>query len=146
MTAKTILIADDDNGLAELLARRCESMGFDTIVVDNAQCALLAMLSEQPDLAILDLNMPAANDGGVLELLATDPELADIAVIILTGQKDQTTIQHCESLDAHYVPKQGNVWRRLRTLITELVGDRRTPSNIDSVVLRPARAIAYAMV
>lgn len=80
------------------------------------------MISEQPDLAILDLNVPAANEGDVFELLATDPELADTQVVILTGQKDLATIQSCENLQAHYIPKQGNVWRRVRSVITELLG------------------------
>ena len=131
---KTILIADDDNCLAELLARRCESIGFDTIVVDNAQCAQFAMISEQPDLAILDLNMPAANDGDVFELLSTDPQLTDMPIIILTGQKDRATIQLCESLQTHYVPKQGAVWSRLKSTIKELLADTQ---NCASLVQSP---------
>ena len=119
-----ILIADDDLGLAEVLAMRCEAIGLETIVVDNAQCALLAIVSEQPDVAILDLNMPASNDGNVLELLATDPELSHTPVIIMTGQKDQDTIERCRSLMVHYIPKQRNVWAMLRAKIKELLERR----------------------
>ncbi|APZ90996.1 response regulator [Fuerstiella marisgermanici] len=119
-----ILIADDDLGLAEVLAMRCEAAGLETIVVDNAQCALLAILSEQPDVAVLDLNMPAANDGDVLELLATDPELSQTPVIILTGQKDHETIERCRSLMVHYIPKQRNVWIRLKRTIEQLLTRR----------------------
>ena len=44
--AKTVLIADNDLGLAEMLARRCESIGLKTIVVDNAECMQEAVNSE----------------------------------------------------------------------------------------------------
>jgi len=119
---QTILIADDDLGLAEVLAARCEAMGLNTIVVDNAQCALLAIVCEQPDLAVFDLNMPQADAGDVFDLLATDPELTDLPVIVLTGQTGKSVIERCEILNAYYVAKKGDVWRRLRSQITEILG------------------------
>jgi len=116
-----ILIADDDLGLAEVLALRCEAIGLETIVVDNAQCALLAVLCEQPDLAVFDINMPKAEAGNVFDLLSTDPELADLPVIILTGQTDPLTIERCQTLNAFYVPKKGNVWSRLQHQIADIL-------------------------
>lgn len=116
-----ILIADDDLGLAESLAMRCENIGLDTIVVDNAQCAQLAIVCEQPDIAVLDLNMPPADGGDVLALLETDPELSDLPVIILTGQKDRGTIQRCQNLRTHYIPKQHDVWSHLKDCIEAIL-------------------------
>lgn len=118
---KTILIADDDLGLAEALAMRCDTIGLNTIVVDNAQCAQFAMITEQPDLAILDLNMPGANEGNILEVLAADPELATIPIVLLTGQKDGHIAAQCESLQVQYMTKQANVWARLKDILSELL-------------------------
>lgn len=118
---KTILIADDDLGLAEALAMRCETIGLNTIVVDNAQCAQFAMITEQPSLAILDLHMPGANEGNILEVLAADPELATIPIVLLTGQKDSAVEAQCESLQVQYMPKQANIWARLKDIISDVL-------------------------
>lgn len=146
MYDKTILIADDDLGLAEVLAKRCEAIGLNTIVVDNAQCAQFAMATEQLALAILDLNMPGADAGNILDVLAADPDLADVPVVLLTGQKDSIVAQKCESLQIHYMAKQRNVWARLKEIIMELVGDRSEPIPQPKMrslgVWNPAQAIA----
>lgn len=126
----TVVLADDDLELAELLGRRCEHIGLNPIIVDNTYSALLAVLCEQPDLAILDVNMPSANGADVFEVLATEPELADLPVIILTGRKDDETKQSCHNLNAHYVAKGDDVWLRLQALIGELLqedGQKVTP-------------------
>lgn len=127
MNKNTILIADDDLGLAEVLAKRCEAIGLNTIVVDNAQCAQFAMVTEQPSLAILDLNMPGADAGNILDVLAADRDLADVPVVLLTGEKDSAVACKCESLQVQYMTKQRNVWARLKEIILELMGDRREP-------------------
>ncbi len=95
-------------------------MGLEPTVVDNAHCALLTIVCEQPDLAVFDLNMPQADAGNVLDLLATDPELADLPVIVLTGHTDAVTIECCENLNAYFVPQKGNVWSRLKNQIIDI--------------------------
>lgn len=117
---KTILIADDDFGLTEVLSLICEAMGFETIVVDNAQCAHLAIVCDQPDVAIFDVNMPQADEGNVFDLMEKISDMTNSPVIVLTGQTDATTLQRCESLKAHYVRKCGNVWNALKQRIQEL--------------------------
>lgn len=118
---QTVLIADDDLGLAELLARRCEMLGLSTIVVDNAECALFAVMSEQPDFAIFDVNMPAGDERNIFDLLATESVLADLPVIILTGRRDRETILQCENLSTWYVSKGRATWTRLRDVIHEVL-------------------------
>jgi CheY-like chemotaxis protein len=115
----TILIADDDLGLAEGISRRCNSIGLNTIIVDNAESVLLAASCEYPDLAILDINMPSADGSDMLDLLATEPELSDLPIIILTGRTDRRTIEKCHNLHVTYIAKKKGLWPRLHRAIRD---------------------------
>ncbi len=44
-----------------------------------------------PDLILLDINMPGTGGFEIIGMLKSDPDLADIPVIFLTGQKDKQT-------------------------------------------------------
>ena len=54
---KKLLIVDDEEMLTELLADHFTTIGYLTFVANNALDAL-DLLTEQPDLIILDINMP----------------------------------------------------------------------------------------
>jgi len=53
----------------------------------------------QPDLVLLDLNLPKVDGMEVLERVKDDPDLKQIPVIVLTSSEDETDI--VESYDRH---------------------------------------------
>ncbi|MDR2559995.1 MAG: response regulator [Oscillospiraceae bacterium] len=53
-----------------------------------------------PDLVILDINMPESNGFKIIERLKTDPLLATIPVVFLTGQKDIESVRRGMELGA----------------------------------------------
>jgi two-component system sensor histidine kinase EvgS len=68
MTALTgslplILVADDVEANVELLVDQLEALGFRTVIAHDAPAALAACLERRPDLAILDVSMPAGELG-----------------------------------------------------------------------------------
>ncbi|CQR55817.1 response regulator transcription factor [Paenibacillus riograndensis] len=54
----TILIADDEAEIAELIAIHLEREGYHTVKVSNGRAAMQAVQSQPVDLAILDIMMP----------------------------------------------------------------------------------------
>jgi CheY-like chemotaxis protein len=76
----------------------------------------------QPDVVILDVEMPYGNGLSVCEMMSTHEQLSKIPVIILSGRSDQQIIRRCHELCAYYVIKQGDVWPRIEPLIRELIG------------------------
>ena len=59
MTAKQkILIVDDDNNIAELIALYLTKECFDSKIVNDGESALIAFDSFEPDLILLDLMLP----------------------------------------------------------------------------------------
>src|SRR5438477_127068 len=121
----TMLIADDDRELVQVLAIRCRTVGVEVVTAHDALTALNLMQTRKPDLVCLDVNMPSGNGLCVCEMLASEPAWAKIPVIILTGRTDPEIIMRCHQLCAYYVLKGGDIWSRVEPLVRELlsVGD-----------------------
>jgi len=125
MISKKVLIVDDDRDLVRSLQIRCETLGLDVNTsYDGMEAAfeLMAVNDSPPDLIILDVNMPIENGLSLCQMFSEDTLLARIPVIILTGRRDEETLQQCRDLGVHYVCKGADTWDRLRPLITELLG------------------------
>lgn len=121
MKPKTILVADDDPELVQVLELRCRALGFDVRVAYSALAALKSACQEPPDLICLDVEMPGGNGFSACELLAGEPRVASVPIIILTGKTDSDTVRRCHNLCAYYVPKCANVWTRMAPLLKELL-------------------------
>ncbi|MBI4717640.1 MAG: response regulator [Planctomycetes bacterium] len=120
MRPKRVLIADDDQGLVSALALRCAHLGLEVRTANDGAEAVALVEQEPPDLAILDVNMPAGNGLAVCEMLANDQRMLPIPVIILTGRNDDRTVERCEQLGAHYVYKGADIWESLKPIVLEL--------------------------
>jgi signal transduction histidine kinase len=91
-----ILVADDVDANVELLVDQLETLGFRTVAARDAPAALAACLERRPDLAILDVSMPAGElgvddrDAGyeVCRRLKRDARTARIPVIFVTALGD----------------------------------------------------------
>ncbi|MDZ4720765.1 MAG: response regulator, partial [Roseiflexaceae bacterium] len=79
-----ILIADDEAPIRDLLVDILEPEGAKVRAVGSGQAALAAIEAEQPDLAILDLRMPAPDGMAVLQQLRAKG--IDLPVLIITAQ------------------------------------------------------------
>lgn len=120
----TILIADDDRWLNTVLEARCSKLGLTVVAVEDALTALSSADFANPDLVILDVEMPGGNGLAACEMIRTAPETANIPVVILTGRTDADTIQRCRNLNAHYVQKGTDAWPQI-----ELIIRKEIPSN-----------------
>jgi CheY-like chemotaxis protein len=84
----TILVAEDDEGLREVLADKLEEEGFTVLqAINGEQCIDLAF-KEYPDLILLDLYMPKSTGFDVLDKLVGDPWGRKAKVIVLTNRGD----------------------------------------------------------
>jgi len=86
---KLILIAEDEYGLAEVLAQLIADRGHDAQLAVNGAAALERMAQRLPDLVLLDLMMPLLDGAGLVRRMRADPRLAGIPVILMTAQPGQ---------------------------------------------------------
>lgn len=88
----SILIADDDDLLGELLRFKLEDAGHSVMVVENGENALECAQSGRFDLVVLDAMMPVRSGFEVLRELSKDPAVSDLPVVMLTSRRGQDDV------------------------------------------------------
>lgn len=82
-----VLVVDDDDNVAEVVARYLEREGYAVDVVGDGNTALDRALADPPDLMVLDLMIPGI-DG--LEVCRRLQALAPVPVIMLTARGEES--------------------------------------------------------
>ncbi|MEZ5990145.1 MAG: sigma-54 dependent transcriptional regulator [Planctomycetota bacterium] len=86
MTGKArrrVAFVDDDSILRRVLSREIEAFGYEVHAFGCAEDLLAAMPGLEPDLAVIDLNLPGMGGMKLLEALQAGGE--DLPVVVLTG-------------------------------------------------------------
>jgi signal transduction histidine kinase len=87
---RTVLIADDDEALADAIAATLDLEGLNTVAAHDGEKALALARALQPDLILLDVMMPGRSGIEVCATLKTDPMTASIPVIFITAKSANT--------------------------------------------------------
>ncbi|MBI4305106.1 MAG: response regulator transcription factor [Chloroflexi bacterium] len=82
VTGRTILVVDDEPDILELVSRRLELAGYRVLCANSGSAALRLFYQQQPDLAIVDIDMPKMNG---LDVCRRIREVSEIPVIFLTA-------------------------------------------------------------
>ena len=86
MDTTRILIIDDEPDFTALLKANLEEVGnFEVMEVNDSSLALKAAREFKPELCVIDVVMPGLDGGDVVAQLRADPELKDVAVVMLTA-------------------------------------------------------------
>ena len=85
----TILVVDDDEDARALATRVLSSEGYRVITAANGPEGLRLAKEQHPMAITLDVLMPQMDGWAVLTALKSDPDLADIPVIMVTMTGDQ---------------------------------------------------------
>ena len=88
-----IIIAEDDEIVSEVVREALTKAGHVVGVVDNGADAVRAIKVKQPDLVIIDCNMPELSGLMVLREIRTALALYDTPVLVLTGRQSQRDVE-----------------------------------------------------
>jgi CheY-like chemotaxis protein len=80
-----ILVVDDNVDAAETLTTFLDMIGMQARAVHDGSAAVQAALSFAPDLVLLDIGLPGMNGYEVARAMRSQPELAGITLVALTG-------------------------------------------------------------
>ena len=89
MTAKKILIVEDEVPIREMIAFHLGRAGYETIQADNCRVARELLADERPDLALIDWMLPDMSGLELTRMLKRDTEYRDLAIIMLTARADE---------------------------------------------------------
>ena len=91
MAQKTVLLAEDDLEIRDILQDLLEAEGYDVVPASHGRQALEFLQGARgdsdklPDLVVLDLMMPLVDGHQVLDTMKSDPLLANIPVVVLSA-------------------------------------------------------------
>ena len=98
--SKTVVVADDDPVTLKLVESQLEAAGFRPVVAVNGQAALRAVMSEKPDVLILDLSMPGLDGFDVLERLNMLSSFPRPKVLVVSAGRDAEDVKRALTLGA----------------------------------------------
>jgi DNA-binding response OmpR family regulator len=120
--AYKILLVDDDKDIVETLSSRLVKEDYNVVAAYDGEEALLKVKEEDPDVVLLDLNLPKLNGFDVLKEIRQKYNDKWRPVIIISAQNELETIKQSYNLEAdHYLTKPctlENVLRGIRTMIS----------------------------
>jgi len=89
---QTVLVAEDSATARATVRIYLTSQGYDVVEAEDGRAALEAARREQPDVILLDVEMPELDGRAVLAALCEDESLCDIPVVFLTGRTDSDEV------------------------------------------------------
>ena len=96
-----VLVADDDRVISHLVTSLLRQEGHQVVpAFDGMQSMMFAMRAPQPDLIILDIQMPGGSGLDTLRKLKASSKTMLIPVVILTGTATPEVMQEAEALGA----------------------------------------------
>ncbi len=97
--SKKILVVDDDSDLRKMITTALSRYDmYSVIEAANGTEASIKLGIERPDLVILDIQMPDLDGVEICRFIKTNPALAGIRVIIITGFPDSEKVKEAAAL------------------------------------------------
>ena len=96
-----ILLVEDDKYIALALKIRLQAEGFDVHVVSGCEAAIQSAYECQPDIAVVDFNLPDGNGLELLQHFSKEFEQRPIASIMMTASKKDGLREQALSQGVH---------------------------------------------
>lgn len=100
-----VLIVDDDANAVELIASMLEPVGFEVLRAYSGQEGLDKVMSEKPDVLVLDLMMSVVDGFDFVAKLKNHPETTDMPIIICTAKDYDEDLGHLATEASHVLHK-----------------------------------------
>lgn len=100
-----ILLVEDHEEIWDFLSRRLKRRGYDVLLAHDGQAAVDRTRSDQPDVVLLDMNLPVLDGWTAARQLKGDAETARIPIIALTahamsGDREKALEAGCDDYHA----------------------------------------------
>lgn len=89
MSAKKILIVEDEPAIREMIAFHLTRAGYETLEASDAREAREQLADNRPDLALVDWMLPDVSGLELTRMLKRDPTYEDLAIIMLTARAEE---------------------------------------------------------
>ncbi len=127
----TILVADDDAAMREILEMRLQEWGFDVLLAEDGGMAASMAESERPDLVLADLVMPRISGLELLRRLKSDNRNRPVVLITAEGSID-LAVEAMKEGAQDFITKPLN-YPKLRTILQAACDDLGLRGSLDKL-------------
>jgi CheY-like chemotaxis protein len=127
---KSILLADDSLTIQKVIELTFSDTDYELTTVGNGLEALAAINRSRPDLVMADVVMPGKNGYEVCETIKTNPSLADIPVILLSGTFEPFDSDRAERARANAIVTKPFDSKNLLAQVESLLASRGSPTTV----------------
>ncbi|HEX8087851.1 MAG TPA: response regulator [Blastocatellia bacterium] len=85
-----ILVIEDDEYSRDALAHLLVAEGYQAQSANDGETGLEKAQEMQPDVIVLDLNLPGIDGKQVIEKIRGDGPLRSVPILVITGDEDRT--------------------------------------------------------
>jgi DNA-binding response OmpR family regulator len=119
---KKVLIIDDEQSITRLLKFALEKTGLYAVSMENeGEKAMAAIRSVNPDVLILDVNLPGMSGGEIAAALKEDGNFSKLPIIFLTGNISEDEVQAGLTISGHpAMAKPINMDKLLKCIATSI--------------------------
>jgi CheY-like chemotaxis protein len=96
---RTVLVVDDEFGVAEVLQSILEDEGYRVATAINGKQALARLSEFTPDLIMLDYMMPIMDGTQTLAAIRNNPTFAKTPVIMMSSLEEAAVRETCTDYD-----------------------------------------------
>jgi len=84
-TTKRVLLVEDNELNRDMMIRRLNRAGLEVIAAPNGQQALNIMILDQPNIVLMDMNLPIMDGWTASRMAKEDERICHIPIIALTA-------------------------------------------------------------
>ena len=92
---RTVLVVDDEFGIAEVLNAILCDEGYRVATAINGRQGLARLAEVMPDIVLLDYMMPILDGAGMLKAMAAEPAYRGIPVIVMSALEEPQIVDRC---------------------------------------------------
>jgi CheY-like chemotaxis protein len=115
-----VLIVEDQPSMAAMVRHHVESAGFDVVTASDVDGAWNILLSENPEAAIVDIQLQGADGWDLLTKTRVDERTRHLPMVVLTGLHGREVRERVEAFGAEYFTKPfaaSQLINRLRQMV-----------------------------
>ncbi len=122
MKKNRILVVEDEESLLKLESILLSSKGYNVTGVMDGKSALEEVMTNRPDLVILDIMLPEIDGFEVCRRIRENPATSDIPVVMLTAKKNSQDVARGTEVGANAYLTKPFKSAKVIEVIEELLG------------------------
>jgi CheY-like chemotaxis protein len=92
-TIRRVVVVDDESAFADVLTLALTMSGYEVATAGDGLSGLAVIVSQRPDIVVLDYTMPVLDGAGVLRAMAADPRTASVPVLLVSSMP-RAVVEH----------------------------------------------------